>query len=196
MDFLVRSRATPAATQAEDQPELDERHWSYMDGYAAALTARGPTLGKDRRTWTGSIHVVNLSGPDAVREFVNEEPYNRAGAYDQHFIWRFRNLLGKTMWDFERAADELRFFAFAHTVRHQPMDSEPPPSPDLPEHVRNHLIVYGTLHNLDDDVPVGVAAAVQVPTAPGLQPQLGDGLSWLGQHGDLEIHDWEFGGRR
>ncbi len=26
MDFLVHSRATPAAMEAEDDPELDERH--------------------------------------------------------------------------------------------------------------------------------------------------------------------------
>ena len=36
--------------------ELAEAHWSFMDGYAEAMIARGPTLTPDRTTWTGSMH--------------------------------------------------------------------------------------------------------------------------------------------
>lgn len=194
MDFLVLSRATPAALDAEDDPELDERHWSYMDAFAAAMTARGPTLGPDRLTWTGSIHVVDLPGPDAAREFVDREPYHRAGAYQQHDIWRFGNLLGRTMWQFDRVSEELRFFVLAHAAPHQLM--HPPPLASLKEQVRQRLIVYGTLHNLDDNEPMGVALAVQVPTRHALDTLLSDGVARLGAYREMEIHDWEFGGRR
>jgi uncharacterized protein len=41
--------------------ELAEAHWSFMDGYAEAMIARGPTLTPDRTTWTGSMpHDVGL----------------------------------------------------------------------------------------------------------------------------------------
>ncbi len=55
MDFLVYSRGAPVAGDSEDDPELDEQHWSYMDGFADGMTARGPTFGTDRQTWTGSL---------------------------------------------------------------------------------------------------------------------------------------------
>jgi hypothetical protein len=67
MDFLVYSRSAPAAADSEDDHELDEQHWSYMDGFADGMTARGPTRGTDRQTWTGSLHVVDLPGSNAAR---------------------------------------------------------------------------------------------------------------------------------
>lgn len=76
VDFLVYSRITSAAVNFEHDPELDEQHWSYLDGFADGMTARGPTLGTDRETWTGSLHVVDLPSAEAVREFVAREPYN------------------------------------------------------------------------------------------------------------------------
>jgi hypothetical protein len=33
-------------------------------------------------------------------EFVAEEPYHRAGLFEEHVVWRFTNLLGRTMWEF------------------------------------------------------------------------------------------------
>lgn len=73
----VYSRGASVAVDSEEDPELNEQHWSYMDGFADGMTARGPTLGTDRQTWTGSLHVVDLSGPKAMREFVAREPYNK-----------------------------------------------------------------------------------------------------------------------
>ncbi len=148
MDFLVYSRSASAAADAEDDPELDERHWSYMDGFADGMTARGPTLGTDRQTWTGSLHMVDLPGSNAAREFVAREPYNRAGLFEEHFIWRFANFLGRTMWRFAVAADEPRFLVLAHAAENLPKDPRPVPLADLPRELRERLIVYGELRNL------------------------------------------------
>ena len=196
MDFFIYSRATHAAMEAADDPDLDERHWSYIDRYADALTARGPTLGTDRCTWTGSIHVVNLPSHAAVRKFVGHEPYHRAGAYEQHRVWRFNNLLGRTMWQFAGAADEPRFFVLAHPTPGRARSRGPMPPACVEQGLRDRLIVYGALHNLHDDSSLGVALAVQAPTRQALDTLLGDGLTCLHHDGDVEIHDWVFGGRR
>jgi len=185
MDFLIYSRGRAEAASA-DVPELDEQHWTYMDGFADRMTARGPTLGPDRESWTGSMHVVDLPGPDAAREFVDREPYNRAGAYEQHFIWRFMNLLGRTMWQFAGAPDEPRFLALAQGGRVVPVA-------DLPVELRDRLIMCGELAGLDDGEPAGMALAVQAPSREALDALLTDPRAALG---DVEIHDWEFGGRR
>ncbi len=79
MDFLIHSRA--GADVAATDVELDERHWAYMDQFADRMTARGPTLGADRETWTGSLHILDLPDPATAREFVALEPYNQAGLY-------------------------------------------------------------------------------------------------------------------
>lgn len=196
MDFLIYSRSTPAAAAANDDPELNEEHWTYLDGFADGMIARGPTLGTDRQTWTGSLHVVDLPGPEAAREFVAREPYNHAGLFEAHLTWRFANVLGRTIWQFAAAEEEPRFLVLAHPATDDPQDLGPVPLADLPPDLRERLILYGELRNLDDDEPAGVALAVQAPTREALDELLGKARAGLAHWDDVEIHDWEFGGRR
>jgi uncharacterized protein len=195
MDFLVYSRSVPIAPGSEDDPKLGEQHWSYMDRFAGKMTARGPTLGTDRQTWTGSLHVVDLPGPEAVAEFVALEPYNQTGLFEEHFVWRFTNFLGRTMWQFAGAADEPRFLVLAQADRDLPTHPIPVSVAGLPPKLRERLIVYGQLRNLDEE-PAGLALAVQVPSREALDTMLDDGQAWLAGYGEVAIHDWEFGGRR
>jgi hypothetical protein len=48
--------------------------WLFMDRYADAMIARGPTLAADRATATGSMHMVELPDAAAARVFAFEEP--------------------------------------------------------------------------------------------------------------------------
>ena len=184
MDFLIYSRAAPNAADIEDEDALNEAHWSYMDRFADGMVARGPTLGPDRETWTGSIHIVNLPSADAAHEFVEQEPYNRAGLFEEHLIRRFHNLLGRTMWEFPGASDEPRFMVIAEADAHAPAL----PLIALP---RECLIVHGELLTPHDARPAGVALALQAPTRDAVDALLG-----LDQHLDVRVLDWEFGGRR
>lgn len=185
MDFLVLSRAAPAAVG--DDPLLNEQHWTYMDHFAESMTARGPTLGPDRTTWTGSMHVVSLPDPEAVRAFVADEPYHRAGLFRSHLIHRFTNLLGRTMWDYDGPPDEPRFLVLAGGS-----GSALPPG-ELQPGLRDRLILYGKLRTLDDDEPAGLALALQAPSREAVDALLAGLRARLG---DVEVHDWEFGGRR
>jgi uncharacterized protein YciI len=174
MDFFVYSRARPSAADGEEDHALNEAHWSYMDRFANRMTARGPTLGTDRETWTGSLHIVDLPSVEAAHEFVEHEPYNRAGLFERHLIRRFNNLLGRTMWESAGGSDNPRFLVLASAL------------PGLPA---DRLSVHGELLTLDDARPVGLAVAIQAPTRQALDSLLSGGV-------DVEIHDWEFGGRR
>jgi uncharacterized protein len=91
-----RDRADSAALR----DELAEDHWAYMDKFAAAMIARGPTLAVDGETATGSVHIVDLSGPDVARAFAFDEPNYQAGVYRDVVLRRWGNALGRTMWDF------------------------------------------------------------------------------------------------
>jgi uncharacterized protein len=113
MEWFVYGRDRPGAGSLRE--ELAEAHWSFMDGYAGAMIARGPTLTADRTAATGSMHMVDLPDATAAREFAFEEPYYRAGVFADVLVRRWRNVLGGTMWDFEGdAAANRRFLVLGH----------------------------------------------------------------------------------
>ena len=198
MDFFVYSRDAPGAKALRDDDELLEEHWSYMDRFADAMTARGPTFRADRETVTGSLHIVELPSVDAAHEFVAQEPNNRAGVYAQHSIWRFENLLGRTMWEFPGAADEPKFLIVAHSHRKPKTAARclPVPRESLSAELRQRLIIYGALTAPADAAPVGVALAVQARDRQAVAALLEEGRAGLDVFPHVEIHDWEFGGRR
>jgi uncharacterized protein YciI len=198
LDFFVYSRDASGTEALRDDVELLEEHWSYMDRFAATMIARGPTFGTDRATVTGSLHVLGLPNVDAVHDFVAREPNNRAGVYAEHSVWRFENLLRRTMWEFPGASDEPKFLIIArsHGGSETAPRRRPVPLESLSTELREQLIVYGALGALDDAAPVGAAVAVQARDRQAVEALLEQGRAGLTAFPSVEIHDWEFGGRR
>jgi hypothetical protein len=148
-----------------------------MDRFSDRMVARGPTFAVDRTTWTGSLHIVDLPSAGAAHEFVEREPYNRAGLFEQHLVRRFHNLLGRTMREFPRVSDDPLFLVIAQA-----------PLPNLTARPES-LIVHGELLTPDEATPAGAALALQAPTREAVE-------TLLGLHEHVQIHEWEFGGRR
>ena len=196
IDFFVYSRVAPGAADVEHDLVLDEEHWSYMDGFAHGMIARGPTLAADRETWTGSLHIVDLPSAEPAREFVEREPYNRAGLFADHLVRRFENLLGRTMRELAERSGEPRFLVIAQLPRDA---GEPAPAVALPDVAalrRERLIVHGELLTADEATPAGVALALEAATREAVDALLRGGLAGADERLDVEILDWEFGGRR
>jgi uncharacterized protein YciI len=191
LDFFVYSRDAADTAELRDDHELLEEHWSYMDRFAASMIARGPTLDTSRETATGSLHVLALPSVDAAREFVALEPNNRAGVYGEHSLWRFENLLGRSMWEFSRRAAEPRFLIIGRSQLGRPVSAE-----TLPPELVERLILYGALTTLDGGKPAGVALALQAPDREAADALIEDERAGLGAFSEVEIHNWEFGGRR
>jgi uncharacterized protein len=191
VDFFVYSRDAANTAHLRDDQELLEEHWSYMDMFAESMIARGPTLDTDRETATGSLHVLGLPNADAAREFVAREPNNRAGVYGEHSVWRFENLLGRTMREFSGQPAESRFLIIGRSHLGRPMAAE-----SLPTELRQRLVLYGALTTLDGAEPVGVGLALQAPDRAAVDALIGDERTGLPAFSDIVVHDWEFGGRR
>ena len=106
MEFFCYHRDRPGSAALRD--ELLEQHWSYMDGYEKELIARGPTFTGDGIP-TGSVHIVDLPDAAAARAFAFDEPNYQAGVYRDVLLRRWRNMLGRTMWEFpgDRSGDGL-----------------------------------------------------------------------------------------
>jgi uncharacterized protein YndB with AHSA1/START domain len=62
--------------------------------------------------------------------------------------------------------------------------------------LREWLIAYGTLTEPDGAGVIGVAVALQAPGDDAVVPLLRNGVMGLDAFRRVEVHDWEFGGRR
>jgi uncharacterized protein YciI len=59
MEYFFYGRDRPGVRELRRQ--TTEAHWSFMDRYADAMIARGPTLApEDGELMTGSLHIVDL----------------------------------------------------------------------------------------------------------------------------------------
>ncbi|GGK95105.1 YciI family protein [Streptomyces flaveus] len=182
MEFFCYHRDRPDSLKLRH--ELLEDHWSYMDGYASQLIARGPTFATDGETPTGSVHIVDLPDPAAARAFAFDEPNYQAGAYRDVLLRRWRNLLGRTMWDFPGDRTGGNRYLVLGLGSGQAADLEVPPDQD-------ELIAYGPLLSDDGATWLGTAALVRAPDLDAARAVLTQD-----QYADIEFHDWEFGGRR
>jgi uncharacterized protein len=181
--------------------ELAEAHWSFMDRYADHLIARGPTLTPDRTTHTGSLHIVDLDGAEQVRVFAFQEPFYRAGVYREVLVRRWRNLLGRTMWDFPaELGDDRRFLVIGHgkpgvEAARQALGAAQRRWWGEAGH-RDGVILCGPLLSDDGAGWVGGALLVQARDRAALEAMVaGAPYVQAGLYASVEIHDWQFGGR-
>ncbi|WP_433324320.1 YciI family protein [Spirillospora sp. CA-294931] len=182
MEFFCYHRDRPDSAALRD--ELGEAHWSYMDQYADELIARGPTLGPDGDTATGSVHIADLPDVASARAFAFEEPNYQAGVYRDVMLRRWRNELGRTMWDFPGGREGGNRYLVLGLGSGKGADLVPPPN-------RDDLIAYGPLLSDDGSAWLGTAVLVRAP-----DPETARAVLTQDQYADIEVHDWTFGGRR
>jgi uncharacterized protein len=180
MEFFCYHRDRPGSASLRD--ELIEEHWSYMDRYAKELIARGPTF-TDDDTPTGSVHIVDVPDPAAARVFAFDEPNYQAGVYRDVLLRRWRNRLGRNMWEFPGGRDNGRSYLVLGLGSGTAEDR-------IPDN-RQALIAYGPLLSDDGATWLGTAALVRAPDATTARAVLTGG-----RYAEIEVQNWEFGGRR
>jgi hypothetical protein len=179
VEFFCYHRDRPGSVTLRE--ELLEEHWSYMDRYEAEMIARGPTLVGDAPT--GSVHIVDLPDPAAARAFAFDEPSYQAGVYRDVLLRRWRNLLGRTMWDFPGGREGGHRSLVLGLGAGQAADAAVSSS-------RDELIAYGPL--LSDDGAAWLGTAVLI-RAPG--PDAARAVLTPDRYAGIEVHNWQFGGR-
>ncbi|MET9671428.1 YciI family protein [Streptomyces sp. NPDC006475] len=181
MEFFCYHRDRPGSLELRH--ELLEAHWSYMDGYAAEMIARGPTLTGDGEVPTGSVHILDLPDPAAARAFAFGEPGYQAGVYRDVLLRRWRNLLDRAMWDFAGGPDDGNRYLVLGLGTGQAADLTVPAAQD-------ELIAYGPLLSDDGATWVGTAALLRAP-----DPDTARAVLTPDRYADIEVHRWQFGGR-
>jgi uncharacterized protein len=180
VEFLCYHRDRPGSGPLRD--ELLEAHWSYMDGFAAEMIARGPTLADDMDTATGSVHILDLPDVAAARAFVFDEPNYQAGVYRDVLLRRWRNTLGRTMWEFSGGRTGGNRYLVIGLGEGAAADLD---VPDL-----DGLIAYGPLLADDGETWLGTAALLRAADADAARAVLTQD-----RYADIEVHNWQFGGR-
>jgi uncharacterized protein YciI len=180
MEFFCYHRDRPGSAAMRD--ELLERHWSYMDRYAKEMIARGPTFVGD--TPTGSVHILDLPDPATARAFAFDEPNYQAGVYQDVLLRRWRNTLGRTMWDFPGGRTGGDRYLVLGLGAGEAADLAVRPG-------RDELIAYGPLLSDDGTTWLGTAALVRAP-----DPDAARAVLTPDRYAGVEVHNWQFGGRR
>ena len=206
VEFFCYHRDRPGSLALREQ--LLEQHWSYMDRYQAEMIARGPTLAADGDTPTGSVHILNLAGPAAARAFAFDEPNYQAGIYRDVLLRRWRNLLGRTMWDFPGGRDGGNRYLVLGLGTGQAADLSVPPGQDggnrylvlglgtgQPADLavppgQHELIAYGPLLSDSGATWLGTALLIRAP-----DPDKARSILTPDRYADIEVHSWQFGGR-
>ncbi|MEV0006967.1 YciI family protein [Streptomyces sp. NPDC047973] len=182
MEFLCHHRDRPDSLPLREK--LQEEHWSYMDRFAEGMIARGPTFSEDGGTVTGSVHILDLPDVATARAFAFDEPNYQAGVYRDVMLRRWRNTLGRTMWDFPGGDTGGNRYLVLGLGEGRAADLAAPSG-------RDDLIAYGPLLSDDGSDWLGTAALIRAPDRDSARALLTpDGYVCV------EVHDWEFGGRR
>ena len=184
---------TPSFVYCRDRPgsgkvrdDITEEHWAFMDDYADRMIARGPTCTVDMRRVTGSLHIVDFPDGEAAQTFAREEPYYRAGVFAEVVTYAWRDLLGRTMWEFSGDPQSPRYLVIA-------LGADGVPGADEAFASKNggRLIVYGQLSS-GDGPRTGLGFTVEAGSRNDVE-------TLMGAHPDrfesIEIHLWHFGGR-
>ena len=198
MEFFFYCRDEPGTEALLDKHA--DAHWSFMDGYAAEIIARGPTTDLAGENHTGSMHMVDLPNAEAANVFAFKEPYYLAGAYGEVLKRRWRNVLGRTMWDFAGAEGRRRFLIIGHGA-----DGIDTVHDDLVTRRRRYLqdgayldrfIERGPLLSDDGERWMGSVMLVELADRTSVDAMLAqDPYSLEGLYARVEVHPWQFGGR-
>lgn len=200
MEYFVYCRNKPDVDAL--RAEHLEAHWAFMDQYDSRMIARGPTLSEDRTAPTGSMHIVDLESEDEAKVFANDEPYAKAGVFDEISIHRWTNALKRTMWDFDGDDANPKFLFIGHGPQGQDVTER---RNDLLEAHRAYLnapgrvehgILRGPLWDASGEEWVGSIFLLEAPDVAFIEaffadePYTKDGL-----YARFEILPWRFGGR-
>ncbi|MBG6136785.1 YciI family protein [Longispora fulva] len=197
MDYFVYGHDRPDV--GDLRWERTEEHWTFMDGYADVMIARGPTLTEDGEGVTGSVHIVDLPDSAAARAFAYDEPYYRAGVFADVLVRRWSNTLGRTMWAFTGTGEDPRFLVIGHG-RHGMTDVRDRYRADQRDYLAagysERLIAHGPMLSEDGVEWLGTATLVELPDRAAAEAMLARGpYAEAGLYERVEVHPWRFGGR-
>jgi uncharacterized protein YciI len=129
------------------------------------------------------VHILDVPDQAAARTFAFDEPNYQAGAYRDVLLRRWRNTLGRTMWDHPGGRTGGNRYLVLGLGSGEPADLTVPPDSDK-------LIAYGPLLSDDGLSWLGTGALLQAPDRDTARA-----LLTPDRYAAIEVHNWQPGGR-
>ena len=89
--FSCVDKKDHAHVRAENRPA----HLEYLNLFSDHIVVAGPTLGADYESMTGSLLILEFDDDTAAQEFALNDPYNKAGLFEQVTITPWKQALPK-----------------------------------------------------------------------------------------------------
>ncbi|MFD2204998.1 YciI family protein [Kiloniella antarctica] len=70
-------------------------HLEYLTKYMDRVVVAGPTLGTDGESMTGSLLILEFEDAAAAQDFAENDPYKKAGLFEQVTITPWKQVLPK-----------------------------------------------------------------------------------------------------
>lgn len=198
MAFVIELR--DRAGTVDTRRRLADAHWAYMDGFDSAVIARGPILGDDG-TPVASLRVVDLPDSDAVRAFLDDEPYVKAGIYEDIRVTRWTNALDRRVADLALNPDWQRFVFVGSRPESENVTDKRDALLQAHRDYLNapgraeHVLLRGPLRDETGEVWLGSFFLLDVPDRAGAEALFADEpFNRAGLYEGLEFRPWRPGG--
>jgi len=198
MFFHVQLIDNPATPEKREQTRDD--HWQYFDDHVDHFVARGATASDDGKTFLSSVLFVEFDDWAAVQSFVDNEPHNRNGVYQEVRICRWGNgLKPKTQRDFPREDGQIAWYIRGF--------SNPSMHPKRMELLQDHLdyfapydvdrfITRGGVLSDDGEKWQGSANLIALSSRQAVEDFLADEPFYVnGLYESVLVERYKFGGR-
>lgn len=90
--FLINARDKAGSTDLRLANR--EAHLSWVGGFSDRIAMAGPVLSEDGETMRGSTFVIELDSLEAAQAWAADDPYKKAGLFEQVEITPFKWLIG------------------------------------------------------------------------------------------------------
>jgi len=181
----------------DERTALIKTHWDFIAQYDDELIARGPVMDEaDLSKVIGSIHIADLPDQTAAEKFVYDEPFAKAGLFENIILERFQLELGRTQFEFKSMPDHPRFFIYCPAIA-----SGQAPETALSDAHRvyvasydPHLVCHGSLLNADGAWQ-GKIFFLEFPSRDDVDDFMaGDPYDNAGFYDQKDVFRWTMGG--
>lgn len=112
MHWLIKCRSKPN-TDALREATLPA-HRDFLDGYPKVTWYSGPIFTDDNKNAIGSLRLIEFADRAAATDYINADPYIRAGIFQSIAIERWAPGLNVRQRDYQRKTNTTQFVIHAH----------------------------------------------------------------------------------
>lgn len=114
MHWLIKCRSKPG-TDALREVTIDA-HRDFLDGFPEVTWYSGPLFTDDNKNAIGSLRLIEFPDRDGALNYINADPYTKAGIFQSINVERWKPGLDIRQRDYEQREGMMQFVVHCHDV--------------------------------------------------------------------------------